>query len=107
MSWNLEKLHNEVEILYGKDRKTLVIESSNSIVERLNYSCFYFEEAKNLFDCFFENRRTLRDSIDLIFYQKNPSELEEFEIAFFKINLTAAASREHCGRVSFPAAFAG
>jgi hypothetical protein len=38
---------------------------------------------------------------------KSFNELPPAAIAFFKINLTAAANREHCGRVNLPAAFAG
>lgn len=78
MNWDLKVLIENAEKLYGKEQKNLVIESSNSIVERQSYARFHFHEAVSIFNGYFENRKTLRESIDLVF-RINDSESEEFD----------------------------
>jgi hypothetical protein len=86
MSWNLKALHENVEKLYGTEQKQLVAESSNSIIERQEYARFHFHEAVNTFNGYFENKKSLREAISLVF-SKDASEAENFE--FIKLKTQA------------------
>jgi hypothetical protein len=83
MNWNLIALHQNVERLYGKEQKELVIESANSIIERQDYARFHFHEAVNTFNGYFENRKSLKEAVSLVF-SKDSSESEDFEIIKLK-----------------------
>nr|WP_324257912.1 hypothetical protein [Cellvibrio fontiphilus] len=78
MNWDLTVLIENAEKLHGKEQKNLVIESSNSIIERQDYARFHYHEAVNIFNGYFENRKSLRESMDLVF-RTNAPDYEAFD----------------------------
>lgn len=78
MSWNLTELKENANKLYGPARKELINDSARSIIERQNYAHYHFDEASSQFNVFFENRKSLRESVDLVF-RRDGSGLADFD----------------------------
>ncbi|MBY6064564.1 hypothetical protein [Pseudidiomarina sediminum] len=81
MEWNPRILRDDVEQVYGTAHRRLVDESSTSIVERQQYACYHFHEAKEIFNGYFRERTTAKESIDLIF-RKSDSDRDGFDLIY-------------------------
>lgn len=79
MNWDLTVLIESAEKMYGKEQKKLVIETTNSIDERQYYARFHYHEAVSIFNGYFENRKSLKESMDLVF-RKSAADYEAFDL---------------------------